>query len=106
MNTFEDIATRKSYRGKCLPTPVPREHLRQIMEAEYHAPSQAAAKSQGRQKARRKTCGKIRRQARSKTCRQVRFQGPGEEGTCRQGKAVTATQQLPFTCTTGCKEAN
>ena len=39
MNTLETIATRRSYRGKFLPTPVPREHLKQIMEAGYHAPS-------------------------------------------------------------------
>lgn len=39
MNTFEAIACRRSYRGKYLPTTVPREHLIQIMEAGYHAPS-------------------------------------------------------------------
>ena len=39
MNTLETIATRRSYRGKFLPTPVPREHLKQILEAGYHAPS-------------------------------------------------------------------
>ena len=39
MNTFEAIAARRSYRGSFLPTPVPREHLIQIMEAGYHAPS-------------------------------------------------------------------
>lgn len=39
MNTFEAIAARRSYRGKYLPTPVPREHLRMILEAGCHAPS-------------------------------------------------------------------
>ena len=39
MNTLEAIANRRSYRGKYLPTPVPREHLKMIMEAGYHAPS-------------------------------------------------------------------
>ena len=39
MNTFETIANRRSYRGKYLPTPVPREHLKMILEAGYHAPS-------------------------------------------------------------------
>ena len=39
MNTLETIASRRSYRGKYLPTPVPREHLKQIVEAGYHAPS-------------------------------------------------------------------
>ena len=39
MNTLETIASRRSYRGKYLPTPVPREHLKLIMEAGYHAPS-------------------------------------------------------------------
>ena len=39
MNTLETIAARRSYRGKFLPTPVPREHLKQILEAGYHAPS-------------------------------------------------------------------
>ena len=39
MNTLEAIASRRSYRGKYLPTPVPREHLKKILEAGYHAPS-------------------------------------------------------------------
>ena len=39
MNTLETIAKRRSYRGKYLPVPVPREHLKQIVEAGYHAPS-------------------------------------------------------------------
>lgn len=39
MNTLEAIAARKSYRGKYLPTAVPKEHLKQILEAGYHAPS-------------------------------------------------------------------
>lgn len=39
MNTFEAIEARKSYRGKYLPTAVPRVHLKQIMEAGCHAPS-------------------------------------------------------------------
>lgn len=39
MNTLEAISSRRSYRGKFLPTPVPREDLIRIMEAGYHAPS-------------------------------------------------------------------
>lgn len=39
MNTFEAIQTRYSYRGQYLPTPIPREHLRQILEAGCAAPS-------------------------------------------------------------------
>lgn len=39
MNTLETIASRHSYRGKFLPTPVPRKHLKQILEAGCHAPS-------------------------------------------------------------------
>lgn len=39
MNTLEAIAGRRSYRGKFLSTPVPREHLKAIVEAGYHAPS-------------------------------------------------------------------
>lgn len=39
MNTLEAIANRKSYRGKYLSTPVPRDHLKAILEAGYHAPS-------------------------------------------------------------------
>lgn len=39
MDTLDAIAARKSYRGKYLPTQVPREHLKAILEAGYHAPS-------------------------------------------------------------------
>ena len=39
MNTLEAIRTRRSYRGKFQPTPVPREDLVTILEAGYHAPS-------------------------------------------------------------------
>lgn len=39
MSTFEAIAARHSYQGKYHPTPVPREHLKMILEAGYHAPS-------------------------------------------------------------------
>ena len=39
MNTLEAIEKRRSYRGKYLPTPVPREHLKTILEAGFHAPS-------------------------------------------------------------------
>ncbi|MGN0978096.1 MAG: nitroreductase family protein [Faecousia sp.] len=39
MNTLEAIQTRRSYRGKFRPDPVPREHLKQILEAGYQAPS-------------------------------------------------------------------
>jgi len=39
MNTFDAIAARRSYRGKYLPNPIPREHLKAILEAGYHAPS-------------------------------------------------------------------
>ena len=39
MNTLQTIATRHSYRGKYAPTPVPREHLVQIMQAGLDAPS-------------------------------------------------------------------
>lgn len=39
MNTLEAIAARYSYRGKYLSTPVPREHLKLILEAGYAAPS-------------------------------------------------------------------
>ena len=39
MNTFEAIFERYSYRGKYLSTPVPREHLKKIMEAGCAAPS-------------------------------------------------------------------
>jgi len=39
MNTFDAIFERYSYRGRYLPTPVPREHLIKIMEAGCAAPS-------------------------------------------------------------------
>ena len=39
MTTLETIAARRSYRGKFLSTPVPREHLKTILEAGFHAPS-------------------------------------------------------------------
>jgi len=39
MNTFEAIHARKSYRGTYLSTPVPREHLKMILEAGCAAPS-------------------------------------------------------------------
>lgn len=39
MNALDVISARRSYRGKYLPTPVPREHLKDILEAGYHAPS-------------------------------------------------------------------
>ena len=39
MTTIEAICARRSYRGKYLSTPVPRDHLKQILEAGYHAPS-------------------------------------------------------------------
>lgn len=39
MNTLEAIAARRSYRRKYLSVPVPREHLKAIVEAGYHAPS-------------------------------------------------------------------
>jgi len=39
MTAMETICSRHSYRGKYLPTTVPREHLIKIMEAGFHAPS-------------------------------------------------------------------
>lgn len=39
MNTLDAISGRFSYRGTYLPTPVPREHLMQIMQAGMDAPS-------------------------------------------------------------------
>ena len=39
MNTLETIRSRHSYRGKYLPTPVPREDLITIMQAGLDAPS-------------------------------------------------------------------
>ena len=39
MTTLDHILTRTSYRGKYDPTPVPREHLRQLLETGLAAPS-------------------------------------------------------------------
>lgn len=39
MSILETIAARRSYRGKYLPVPVPREHLTAIMQAGLDAPS-------------------------------------------------------------------
>lgn len=39
MELFETIFARRSYRGMYLPTPVPRDDLRKIMEAALAAPS-------------------------------------------------------------------
>ena len=39
MNMLDLISARRSYRGKYLPTPVPREHLTAIMQAGLDAPS-------------------------------------------------------------------
>jgi nitroreductase len=39
MDLFEAIEKRYSYRGEFKPTPVPREHLRKIIEAGIRAPS-------------------------------------------------------------------
>ena len=39
MNAMEVMKNRHSYRGKYLSAPVPREHLRAIMEAGLQAPS-------------------------------------------------------------------
>ena len=39
MQTLDAIRARRSYRGKYLPVPVPREHLTAIMEAGLRAPS-------------------------------------------------------------------
>lgn len=39
MNTLQAIESRSSYRGRYRDTPVPREHLRRIMEAGLSAPS-------------------------------------------------------------------
>ena len=39
MPTLTSILSRTSYRGRYDPTPVPREHLRQLLEAGYAAPS-------------------------------------------------------------------
>lgn len=39
MQTLDAILSRTSYRGKYAPTPVPREHLKQLLEAGLAAPS-------------------------------------------------------------------
>lgn len=39
MNTMEAIRARHSYRGRFESTPVPREYLKLILEAGFHAPS-------------------------------------------------------------------
>lgn len=39
MDAIKSIMTRRSYRGKYAPDAVPREHLRQILEAGLAAPS-------------------------------------------------------------------
>ena len=39
MNTFDAIAARHSYRGAYLDTPVPRKHLKAILQAGCDAPS-------------------------------------------------------------------
>lgn len=39
MELLDTILSRRSYRGKYLPDPVPREHLRMILEAGLAAPS-------------------------------------------------------------------
>ena len=39
MSTLTTILTRTSYRGKYDPTPIPREHLQQLLEAGFAAPS-------------------------------------------------------------------
>ena len=39
METLQTIRSRRSYRGKYLPTTVPPEDLKLIAEAGYHAPS-------------------------------------------------------------------
>lgn len=39
MSTLTTILSRTSYRGKYDPTPVPREHLQQLLEAGLAAPS-------------------------------------------------------------------
>jgi nitroreductase len=45
MDVFEAISKRHSYRGTFRPTPVPAEHLRQIVEAGLLAPSGCNAQS-------------------------------------------------------------
>lgn len=39
MTAIDAISARRSYRGKYLPTPVPREHLTAILQAGLDAPS-------------------------------------------------------------------
>lgn len=39
MDLFEALSARRSYRGMYKPDPVPREHLRMIMQAALDAPS-------------------------------------------------------------------
>ena len=39
MTMLDLISSRRSYRGKYLPEPVPREHLTAIMQAGLDAPS-------------------------------------------------------------------
>ena len=39
MSTLTTILSRTSYRGKYDPTPIPREHLQQLLEAGLSAPS-------------------------------------------------------------------
>ena len=39
MTTLTHILSRTSYRGKYDPTPIPREHLQQLLEAGFAAPS-------------------------------------------------------------------
>ena len=39
MSTLTTILSRTSYRGKYAPTPIPREHLQQLLEAGLAAPS-------------------------------------------------------------------
>ena len=39
MDTMQTILERKSYRGKYVADPVPREHLQAILEAGLAAPS-------------------------------------------------------------------
>ena len=39
MNMLDLIAARHSYRGKYLPTPIPREHLTALMQSGLDAPS-------------------------------------------------------------------
>ncbi len=47
MDLFTAIQNRHSYRGEYLPEPVPREHLRQIVQAGIQAPSGCNAQTTG-----------------------------------------------------------